>query len=278
MSDPDGPLIMGILNVTPDSFSDGGSYRKTADAVAHAIRMIAEGADIIDIGGESTRPGAQRIPAAVQIERVLPVISELRDKMPDSVVISIDTTLAAVAAAAIDAGAAMINDVSAGRDDDDMFSLAAEKDVKIVLMHMQGTPGTMQDNPTYSDVVEQIYYFLLGRADLAVKAGVSKDKIVIDPGIGFGKTLSHNIEIINNLHRYVQSGYPVLLGASRKRFLKTICNTEKPASLAGATSAITAYGVFAGVKIFRVHDILENRQTSDVIYYIKHSKTNVSNQ
>jgi len=266
------PLIMGILNITPDSFSDGGSYSEPDAAIQQAIRMVNEGADIIDIGGESTRPGAERIAAATQLERVLPVISKLREILPPAIAISIDTTLADVAAAAIEQGATIINDVSAGRDDERMFSLAAANDVTLILMHMQGTPGTMQDNPVYSDVVEEVYNFLLERADLARSAGVSRDNIIIDPGIGFGKAFEHNLAIIRHLHRFVDSGFPVLLGASRKRFLKTICANEHFTDLAGATSAITTIGVAAGVGVFRVHDVMQNRQAADVAWQIKQTK------
>ena len=262
------PLIMGILNVTSDSFSDGGDYPDVAAAVTHAICLVEEGADIIDIGGESTRPGAARISASVQIDRVVPVIEELKKRLSGDISISVDTTLAKVADAAISAGAIMINDVSAGRDDPELFGLAASRKASLVLMHMQGTPSTMQDNPVYADVVEEVYQFLLERIAAARSAGIQDDRIIIDPGIGFGKTLEHNIDILNKLSRFTDSRYPVMLGASRKRFLKTICKGEHNVDLAGATCATTAMGVLAGVSIFRVHDVRENRQTADVIHRI----------
>lgn len=259
---------MGILNVTPDSFSDGGHYQDTDTAVKHALQMVAEGADIIDVGGESTRPGAERLAADIQIQRVIPVIRALRNRLAGKTAISIDTTLVGVAAAAIDAGASIINDVSAGRDDKGILKLAAESGVRIVLMHMQGSPGTMQINPVYGDVVEEVYAFLLERADAALAAGVRQENIIIDPGIGFGKTFTHNLELVRNLERFSNSGYPVLLGASRKRFLKMICDSEQVSDLAGATCAMTVLGVKAGVSMFRVHDVLVNRQAADVTYRV----------
>jgi dihydropteroate synthase len=260
------PIIMGILNVTPDSFSDGGCWFDTDTAVERAVRMVEEGAAIIDIGGESTRPGAARLSAAIQIERVLPVIKAVIKCIPANIGISIDTTLVEVARAAIDAGARMINDISAGRDDVDMLRLAAQSDTRLVLMHMQGTPATMQKNPVYTNVVEQVRQFLLERAAAANQAGVQDEQIILDPGIGFGKTLDHNIELMKNLHRFTDTGYPVLLGASRKRFLKALCNNGQHDTLVGASCATTALGVLAGVRIFRVHDVSENRQTADVVY------------
>jgi dihydropteroate synthase len=230
--------------------------------------MVEEGADIIDIGGESTRPGAKRVTAAVQKERVLPVIEHLRGKIAANVSISIDTTLAEVAETAIDAGAAVINDISAGRDDGSMFALAAEKKVPIVLMHMQGSPETMQNNPAYSNVVEEIYAFLSDRIEAAKSTGIEPDNIIIDPGVGFGKTLEHNLDIIMDLQRFVASGHRVLLGVSRKRFLKDLCSNKDFPDLCNATCATTAIGVLAGVNIFRVHDVRENRQTADVVYNI----------
>ena len=259
------PLIMGILNVTDDSFSDGGDFFETGAAVKHALEMIREGADIIDVGGESTRPGAARLPADVQLARVLPVIRGIR-KLAGEAPISIDTTLAEVAEAAIDAGATMINDVSAGRDDDRMFGLASRKAVELVLMHMQGTPATMQRAPVYSDVVSEVLEFLKARAAEAESAGVPAGNLLIDPGIGFGKTLAHNLELLRHLDRFTGAGYRTVLGTSRKRFLRTICGMEDPSALAGASAATTALGVLAGVQVFRVHDVRENRQAADVAF------------
>jgi len=269
----DRPIIMGILNVTADSFSDGGRYLDADAAVAHAVRMVEEGADIIDVGGESTRPGAERVAAAGQRERVLPVIERLRETLPEEVGISIDTTLAAVAEAALDAGAAVINDISAGRDDDAMLQFAAARKVTMVLMHMQGTPATMQADPRYDDVVAEVRAFLLERARAAAEAGMEKSRIILDPGIGFGKTREHNLALLARLDRFVDTGYPVMLGTSRKRFMGGICRVGAYDELTGATCATTAMGVMAGVRLFRVHDVKANRQAADVAWAIKNSES-----
>ncbi len=265
------PLIMGILNVTPDSFSDGGNHTVRGRAVTHALQMVEEGADIIDVGGESTRPDAERVSSEEQIRRVAGTIEALRRTIPKNILISIDTTLSEVAAAAIDAGANILNDVRAGRDDEDMFKLAAERDLPLILMHMQGTPATMQKDPTYEDVVADIENFLEERCDSAIKAGVKKENIIIDPGIGFGKTQEHNLMLLAHLNRFVKSGYPVLLGTSRKRFMGAICKGADPQDLIGATCATTSLGVTAGVQIFRVHDVRPNRQAADVSFAIHNS-------
>lgn len=257
------PLIMGILNMTPDSFSDGGLYTDLDQAYAHALRMIKEGADIIDIGGESTRPGSDPIGATEQIARVLPIIERLRQGFEDCL-ISIDTTLPEVAAAALDAGCDLINDVSSGFSPD-MFSLAAKRAVPIILMHMQGTPKTMQDDPYYQDVVAEVSDYLLARAGLAESQGVLKKNIILDPGIGFGKRKIDNLKLLAHLNRLTELGYPLLLGTSRKRFMGSLCHETRVA----ATVATTALGVAAGVKIFRVHDVKENRQGADVAYAIR---------
>jgi len=262
------PIIVGILNVTPDSFSDGGQYQNIDAAVNHALQMVEQGADIIDVGGESTRPGSQRIQADEQIKRVLPVIQALKRKIPEKVLISIDTTLTETAIAALDAGASIINDISAGRDDPGIFQLAAQKQCPYILMHMQGSPGNMQDNPVYGDVVEEIRSFLIERAQVATNEGIKKENIIIDPGIGFGKTKEHNLQLMASLHRFVDTGFPVLLGTSRKRFMGSICSGVTPDQLIGATCATTALGVAAGVKIFRVHDVRENRQAADMAWTI----------
>ena len=267
------PLIMGILNVTPDSFSDGGSWTDTAAAIDHGLQMSEQGADILDIGGESTRPGATRLPADIQIERVLPVIHGIIERSSANINLSIDTTRASVAEAAINAGASIINDVSAGRDDPELFRLAADRKLPIILMHMQGSPATMQQNPIYADVVEEVRAFLLERANEAMRAGVAEEKIIIDPGIGFGKTLEHNIQLLNNLQRLTDTGYPVMLGASRKRFLGAICEGTTATDLVGATCATTALGVLAGVSLFRVHDVRANRQTADVTWRTMQGRT-----
>ncbi len=268
------PRIMGILNVTPDSFSDGGQHDEINAAIEHGLRMIDEGADIIDVGGESTRPGSARVSPADQIARTQPVIAALKSQIEQQakpVHISIDTMSSEVGAAAMDAGATILNDVSGGTADEDMIPLAAERDAAIVLMHMQGTPDTMQTSPSYDDAVAEIRDYLVDRASVAEAAGVAPSRIVIDPGIGFGKTKQHNLELLAHLDAFVASGYPVLLGTSRKRFMGSICadregNAPVPAELVGATCATTALGVSQGVMLFRVHDVKANRQAADVAW------------
>lgn len=260
---------MGILNVTPDSFSDGGQFRDPSAALHQAERMLDQGADLIDVGGESTRPGAERIDSAEQIRRVIPVIAGLSRALRPGRAISVDTTRSEVAAAAIAAGATLVNDISAGRDDPTLFELVADTRVGLALMHMQGTPKDMQDNPVYRDVVEEVLRFLVQRAESAERAGVAKRRILIDPGIGFGKRKVDNLKLMANLSRFVASGYPVLLGTSRKRFMGAVCGQSQPSELVAATAATTALGVMAGVRVFRVHDVMENRQAADVAAAIR---------
>lgn len=278
----DRPRIMGVLNVTPDSFSDGGRYAAADDAVAHGLRMAREGADLIDVGGESSRPGAGRVSAEEQIARVVGVVAALRAALDDAsfpgVVISIDTTRAAVAAAALDAGASMLNDISAGREDPAILELAAARGVPICLMHMRGEPGTMQQSPHYGDVVGEIEAFLLERVAAAVAAGVEPARIVVDPGVGFGKTVAHNLAILRALPRLVGSfsgnGQPVLLGTSRKSFLAKLqghADLKAEPDPAGGTAATSALGVAAGVSLFRVHDVLLNRQAADTASALQHA-------
>lgn len=260
---------MGILNVTPDSFSDGGRFDTLDLALERGLDLARQGADILDVGGESTRPGASRVGAEVQKERVLPVIGALRRRLPDRIALSVDTTLGTVAEAAIDQGATLINDVSAGRDDPAMLRLAAELGVGLVLMHMRGTPQTMQQDPAYHDVVAEVEAFLLQRATAALEAGVRREAIILDPGIGFGKTRRHNLLLLQALPRLCALGFPLLLGVSRKRFMGSICAVSDPAELVPATCACTALGVAAGVSIFRVHDVAQNRQAADVAAAVK---------
>jgi dihydropteroate synthase len=265
------PMIMGILNITPDSFSDGGQYTNIATAIRQAETMLAEGADIIDVGGESTRPGAASIPAEEQIHRVVPVISALHHSHPQ-LPISIDTTLSSVAAAALQAGAGIINDISAGQHDSDMLALAATSAVPLILMHMQGTPQNMQDNPYYTDVVTEVIVALQQRIAAALAAGIQPSNIIIDPGIGFGKRKQDNLALLAELKQFVALGFPVLLGTSRKRFMGSICNVSEPSELVTATAVTTALGVMAGVGLFRVHDVQANRQAADVAWAIKHAR------
>ncbi len=263
------PLLMGVLNVTPDSFSDGGMYPSSKDAITRGLEMIEQGADIIDIGGESTRHGAERVNATEQKRRVLDVIAGLRKEIPQHIHISIDTTLSEVAKAALEAGATMLNDVSAGREDESLLKLAASCNVSICLMHMQGDPGTMQDNPSYENVTREVSEYLLERAQHAESLGVEKSNIILDPGIGFGKRTLHNLELLRDLKKIVELGYPVLLGTSRKRFMGEISNREDPRERMPATCATTALGVLAGANIFRVHDVWQNRQALDVTQAIR---------
>lgn len=265
------PQIMGILNTTPDSFSDGGRYNDVDAAVRRAEIMIEEGADILDVGGESTRPGSDPVPADEQIRRVVPVIEAIRRRHP-ATLISIDTTQSKVAEAALNAGASIVNDISGGRGDPAMLTLVAEAGAAIVLMHMQGAPKTMQDNPYYDDVVAEVADALRRQVDSAVAAGVKPERLAIDPGIGFGKRKQDNIDLLAHLDRFVAMGYPVLLGTSRKRFMGSICNVSEPCELVTATAVTTALGVMAGVGMFRVHDVKANRQAADVAWAIKQAQ------
>lgn len=249
-----GAIVMGILNVTPDSFSDGGRFIDVDAAVARGVEMAQQGAAIIDIGPESTRPGSEAVPADEQIIRAVPVIEALSEKI--DIPISIDTRIPKVALAAIEAGASMINDITA-LGDGDMATLAAGKQVPVVLMHMQGTPQTMQADPHYEDVVTEVANFLLERAKVAEAAGVPKERIFIDPGIGFGKTTEHNLLLLNHLDRLCGLGYRVLLGASRKRFIGRITGKDNPADRIFGTAATTAIAVARGASIIRVHDVAE---------------------
>lgn len=257
------PRIMGILNLTPDSFSDGGLYSTVEKAVDRVREMLEQGADIIDIGGESTRPGAEPVAVAEQKARVLETIKALRIEFGADLVLSIDTSRSEVAEAALDAGVDIVNDITAGRGDERMFALCAERSASVVLMHMQGTPATMQIRPAYHNVVEQVRDFLLARAEAAQQAGIDQQRIIIDPGIGFGKTREHNLSLLKHLNRFVDTGYTVLLAASRKRFMGSLLKQEDPKALVSATCATTVLGVAAGVIIFRVHDVAENRQAAD---------------
>lgn len=264
----DKPLIVGILNITPDSFSDGGHYLQPDKALEHVLQMHAQGADMIDIGGESTRPGAEPVPADEQIKRVIPVITEIRRHSP--ILLSIDTRLSEVAEAALNAGANVINDVSAGRHDSAILRVAALAQVPIVLMHSRETPKTMQDHPFYEDVLHEVITELRERINAALDAGVRPDHIVLDPGIGFAKRKQDNLVLLAGLEQLTALGYPVLLGTSRKRFMGSICPVNEPGELVTATAVTTALGVMAGVKLFRVHDIVQNRHAADVAWAIKH--------
>ena len=265
------PLIMGILNVTPDSFSDGGHFNNITSALMQAEKMLNDGVDIIDIGGESTRPYSISVSSGEQVQRVIPIIKAIRTQLSSTVQISIDTQLSTVAKLALAEGANIINDISAGHNDPNILNVAVDYDCPIILMHIKGTPQTMQDNPSYDNVVSDVLASLHISAERAKQAGIKQDKIILDPGIGFGKTIEHNLKLLGHLKQFVETGYPVLLGTSRKKFLNTITATKKPEDLALATSITTALAVMAGVKVLRVHDVKENRQALDIAWAIKQS-------
>ena len=247
--------VMGIVNVTPDSFSDGGEFLAADAAIEHGRDLLAAGADIVDIGGESTRPGAAEVPAAEEMERVIPVIEALAG---DGATVSIDTSKAAVAEAALDAGAAIVNDVTA-LSDPAMAPLCAERGPGVILMHMRGTPRTMQDDPVYDDVVTDVREFLAERMRLAVEAGIAEERIWIDPGIGFGKTVDHNLELIARLGEIGDLGRPIVVGASRKAFIGRITGREVDDRLGGSIAS-NVLGLAQGADVLRVHDVAETIQ------------------
>jgi dihydropteroate synthase len=247
-----GYLLMGVLNVTPDSFSDGGQFIDRDKAIEQGIKMAAEGAAIVDVGPESTRPGAQAVTADEQIHRAIPVIAKLAKKTV--VCISIDTTNYEVARAALDAGANIINDITALADQR-MAQLVAKRKVPVILMHMQGTPRTMQVEPKYKDVVSEVLKFLLDKAKRAEKSGIPKERIFIDPGIGFGKTVEHNLKLLANIDKFVKTDYRVLVGPSRKWFIGKLTGKEEPADRTFGTAAAVALCAASGVSIVRVHDV-----------------------
>lgn len=244
-------VVMGIVNVTPDSFSDGGQHNSTLAALAHAEKLAAEGAQILDIGGESTRPGAAPVAVQQELARVLPVVAELARR---GYCVSIDTRRAEVMQAAIAAGASIVNDVTALAEAG-AVAVCAASDVGVVLMHMQGQPGTMQAAPVYADVLREVRDFLLARAGACEAAGIARDRVVLDPGFGFGKTLAHNIELTRRLHELVACGYPVLAGWSRKRTLGTLTGREVAADRAHASVAAALACVAQGARVVRVHDV-----------------------
>jgi dihydropteroate synthase len=251
------PRIMGIINVTPDSFSDGGETLAADDAIARGRRMLADGADILDVGGESTRPGARPISIETEIARVVPVVQALTKA---GARVSIDTRHAPVMQAAIDAGAVIVNDVTALTGDPAAAGVVAERKVSVVLMHMQGEPGTMQDNPQYADAAVDVFDYLKKRVDACERAGIARGNVAVDPGIGFGKTLDHNLRILSRLDLYRDFGCPLLIGLSRKSFIGKLGQGEPPkarlpGSLAAALSAFRQ-----GVRLFRVHDVAETVQ------------------
>ncbi len=254
--------VMGVLNVTPDSFADGGLHFEMERAVEHGLSMARDGADIIDVGGESTRPYAKKISTEEELERVIPVIEILSRKL--SIPISIDTSRADVARKALQAGASIINDISALRFDPEMIPVAAKARVPVILMHMKGTPANMQDNPVYNDLIPEIIQFLRNAMDRAVEGGVKEDLLLIDPGIGFGKTFDDNFTIIRELYRFHSLGRPILLGSSRKAFIGHILKSE-PLERDIGTMATVAVGVMNGASIVRVHNVKMTVETVRIV-------------
>jgi dihydropteroate synthase len=252
--------VMGVVNVTPDSFSDGGLFLDSKRAVEHGRRLVADGADLLDVGGESTRPGSEGVSADEELRRVGPVVEELADA---GAPVSIDTSKRIVAEVALDAGAALVNDVTALRSDPELAGLCAERDCGVVLMHMLGTPRTMQEAPSYEDVVEHVKAFLAGRIEFAVASGIEEERIWIDPGIGFGKTLDHNLELLRRLGELRSLGRPICVGTSRKSFIGKITGRSVEDRL-GGTVASNVLAFRNGAEVFRVHDVREVREGLDV--------------
>jgi dihydropteroate synthase len=253
------PVLVGVLNVTPDSFSDGGDFLDPAKAAVRARTMLDEGAGVIDVGGESTRPGSDPVPPEEETRRVVPVIEEILSERPDAIV-SIDTYRAATAEAALGAGARMVNDVTALRGDPRMAEVIAGARCPVILMHMLGQPRTMQRDPRYADVVREVSDFLAERVEHAVAAGVGPENVVLDPGIGFGKTLEHNLALLRHLDELVALGFPVLVGASRKSFIGRITGVEVARDRVAGTVAANVIAYEKGATLFRVHDVRANRE------------------
>ena len=254
-----GPVLVGILNVTPDSFSDGGDFLDPEAAASHAAAMLDDGATIIDVGGESTRPGSDPVSQGEEIQRVVPVIDRILAARPEAL-ISIDTYHSETAAAALEAGAHLVNDVTALSGDPRMASVAADAECPVILMHMQGEPKTMQTEPRYTDVVSEVREFLSQRAEYAIAAGIRREDVILDPGIGFGKDLEHNLALLRNLDAIVGLGFPVLIGASRKRFIGTITGLQEARERVFGTVATTVLAYEKGATLFRVHEVSANRE------------------
>jgi dihydropteroate synthase len=265
-----GPVVVGILNVTPDSFSDGGDFLDPETAAVHAASMLDEGADILDVGGESTRPGSDSVSQEEEIRRVVPVIERILAARRE-VVISVDTYRSTTATAALEAGASLVNDVTALRGDPRMASVVEEAACPVILMHMQGEPKTMQKQPHYEDVVREVRDFLAERAEYAIDAGVRPENIIVDPGIGFGKNLGHNLDLLHNLDAIVDLGFPVLIGASRKRFIERITGVQEARDRVSGTVATTVLAYERGATFFRVHDARANREALAVAEAVLHT-------
>ncbi|MGY8787166.1 MAG: dihydropteroate synthase [Fidelibacterota bacterium] len=260
-------LIMGIVNVTPDSFSDGGQFYQAESAIDHGLSLIKEGAEILDIGGESTRPGAESISKDEELNRILPVIKGLR-KIDQEILISIDTTKSAVAAKAIEAGADIVNDISGLTLDKKMAKVVSKLDIPVVIMHLNGSPATMQKNPHYENLVGEISSFFLNRINVAKAAGIQSNKIILDPGIGFGKTMVHNFTLIQKLNKFCELGFPILIGPSRKAFIGTTLDLPTNERVEGTAAAVSA-GILNGARIVRVHDVKEMKRVVTITEKIR---------
>lgn len=261
------PYVMGILNVTPDSFSDGGEAQSIESALRKAKELIESGADILDIGGESTRPFSDPVPEEEELKRVIPVIKEIRRAFPE-IIISVDTYKSSVAERALIAGADLVNDISGGQFDPKMFDVVRDYSCPYVLMHIKGTPKTMQLNPQYEDLLREIKDYFIRRIDEATKRGISTDNLIIDPGLGFGKTFEHNIEILRNLHFFLDLGRPILIGPSRKSFIGEIIK-KPPKERDGGTVGVAIYAYLKGVHILRVHNVALVRDALRVFEYLR---------
>jgi dihydropteroate synthase len=265
-----GPVVVGILNVTPDSFSDGGDFLNPEAAAEHAATMLDEGAEILDVGGESTRPGSDPVSQQEEIRRVVSVLERILSVRPEAV-ISVDTYRAGTATAALEAGASLVNDVTAFRGDPRMASVIQEAACPVILMHMQGEPKTMQKEPHYGDVVGEVRDFLAERGEYAVAAGVRPENVIVDPGIGFGKNLEHNLDLLRNLDAIVDLGFPVLIGASRKSFIEKITGVQEARDRVSGTVATTVLAYERGATFFRVHDVRANREALAVAEAVLHT-------
>jgi dihydropteroate synthase len=265
-----GPAVVGILNITPDSFSDGGEFFDPGAAAEHAATMLDEGADILDVGGESTRPGSDPVSQEEEIQRVIPVLERILSVRPEAV-ISVDTYRSGTATAALEAGASLVNDVTALRGDPRMASVIQEAACPVILMHMQGEPKTMQKEPHYEDVVREVRDFLAERAGYAVAAGIRPENVILDPGIGFGKNLQHNLALLRNLDAIVDLGFPVLIGASRKSFMEKITGVQEARDRVSGTVATTVLAYERGATFFRVHDVRANREALAVAEAVLHT-------
>ena len=259
-------LVMGILNVTPDSFSDGGNFFSTVSAINHALKMIHDGADIIDIGGESTRPGAESLDVDEEISRIVPVIQELRKE--SDILVSVDTYKSSVAEKAIEVGANIINDISGLSFDPEMVSLIADNNIPVVIMHIKGTPKTMQKNPVYRDLIGELRAFFLKQTQLANRAGVKQFQIILDPGIGFGKKYEDNFTILHQLKEICNLGYPVMIGPSRKSFIGETLDLPLDDRIEGTSAAVSA-GILNGARIVRVHDVKEMKRVVTITEKIR---------